>query len=108
MDARVCACPRSRVCFRTYARTCVFRALSLSFAPQVEQPTEDRAARPGSTSGYGRAQHRRTWLGGVGFGALGGGVMSEERLRLLLRGGDSGRACSKRERISGMPLGALF
>ena len=50
MDARVCACARSRVCFRTCARVWVFRALSLSFAPQLEQPTEDRAARPVSVT----------------------------------------------------------
>ena len=38
----------------------------------------------------------------------GGGLMDEERLRLLLRGGDSGSAFSMLGRMSGMPLGALF
>ena len=102
----------------------VFRADARIANPKMEQ-------RPGSTFGYGRVQHRRTWLGDVGFGASGGidgrgssytiaglavspsglrggGVMDGECLRLLLQGGDSGSACSKLGRMSVMLQGALF
>ena len=71
LAARVCACARSRVCFRTCARTCVFHALRISRfdqGPPVGTVACDTGA-PG-------------WA--IGASRLRGGSMDEERLRMFL------------------------